>query len=184
MASWRRAGMAALLALAAALPGAAAAQEEAAALERRVKGALLYRFISYVEWPAAAFAGPDAPLVIGVIGNDTLASELQAFTAGRTAEKRSISVRRLRATDPLKDVHLLFIGRAESGQLERIARGRTPTLIVTEWPGALQEGSVINFVLVNDQVRFDISLEAARQRGLKLSSRMLSVANEVRTAAP
>jgi hypothetical protein len=175
---------AALLALGAALADVAGAQEDVTDLERRVKGALLYRFVAYVEWPAASFAGPDSPVVIGVIGNDTLASELQAFTAGRTVEKRPVAVRRLGPKDGVKDVHLLFIGRAESAQLERIARAKTPTLIVTEWPGALQGGAVINFVIVNDQVRFDVSMEAARERGLRLSSRLLSVANEVKSAAP
>jgi hypothetical protein len=181
---WRRACAAALMALAAALPAAAGAQEDATALERRIKGALLYRFLAYVEWPAAAFAAADSPLVIGVLGNDILASELQAFTAGRTAHKRPIAVRRLGPKESPKDVHVLFIGRAEAGQLERIARAKTPTLIVTEWPGALDSGTVINFIIVNDQVRFDISAEAAKQRGLRLSSRLLSVANEVKTAAP
>ena len=184
IAPWRRAFAAALVALGAVLPAAVQSQEDPTALERRVKGALLHRFIAYVEWPAAAFAGPEAPVVIGVLGNDTLVSELQGFTAGRTADKRPIQVRRIGPKEGIKDVHLLFIGRAESGQLERIARVKTPTLIVAEWPGALQEGAVINFVIVNDQVRFDISTDAARQRGLRLSSRLLSVAHEVKTAAP
>jgi hypothetical protein len=184
IASWLRAGAAALLALAAAVPAPVSAQEDAAALERRVKGALLHRFLAYVEWPAATFAGPDSPLVIGILGNDTLAQELQAFAAGRTVNKRPITVRRVGPKDGARDVHLLFIARGEAGQLGRIARGKTPTLIVTEWPGALEEGALINFVIVNDQVRFDISLEAARQRNLQLSSRLLSVANEVKTAAP
>jgi hypothetical protein len=181
---WRRACAAALMALAAALPAAAGAQEDAAALERRVKGALLHRFLAYVEWPAAAFAAADSPLVIGVLGNDILASELQTFTAGRTAQKRPVAVRRLGPKESPKDVHVLFIGRAEAGQLERIARTKAPTLIVAEWPGALEDGAAINFVIINDHVRFDISLEAARQRNLNLSSRLLSVANEVKTAAP
>ncbi|MGH8742310.1 MAG: YfiR family protein, partial [Burkholderiales bacterium] len=149
-----------------------------------VKGALLHRFIAYVEWPESAFAGPDSPLVIGILGNDTLAAELQAFEAGRRADKRPITVRRVRAPDNLKDVHLLFIDGAERQQLERAARAAPFALIVTEWPNALKQGSVINFTLVNDQLRFEISLESARQRNLRLSSRLLSVAHDVRAATP
>src|SRR5688572_7480493 len=184
IAAGRRAFVALLLGLAAALPCAAIAQEDAAVLERRVKGALLYRFIAYVEWPASAFPRPDSPFVIGILGNDALATELQAFTAGRTVEKRSITVRRLRATDNLKDLHMLFVAGSETHQLERIVRGAGATLIVTESPGALQQGSVINFTVVNDQVRFDISLDSARSRNLRLSSRLLSVAHAVRPATP
>ena len=184
IAASRRAVVALLLGLAAALPWAAIAQEDAAVLERRVKGALLYRFIAYVEWPESAFPRPDSPFVIGILGNDALATELQAFTAGRTAEKRPISVRRLRAADSPKDLHMLFIGASETHQLERAVRGAGATLIVTESQGALQQGSVIDFTIVNDQVRFSISLDSARQRNLRLSSRLLSVAQDVRPATP
>jgi hypothetical protein len=180
----RRAFLAALLGLAAALPFAATAQEDASVLERRVKGALLYRFIAYVEWPESAFPKPDSPFIIGILGNDALATELQAFVAGRTAGKRSIAVRRLRASDSLKDLHMLFIGAAEAHQLDRAVRGTGATLIVTESPGALQQGSVIDFTIVNDQVRFNISLDSARSRNLRLSSRLLSVAQDVRPATP
>ncbi len=182
--SSRRAFAALLLGLAIALPLAAAAQEDAAVLERRVKGALLYRFIAYVEWPESAFATPDSPFVIGILGNDALAAELQAFTAGRAAGKRPITVRRLRPSDGVKDLHLLFISASEAQHLERAARGAGSLLIVTESPGALQQGSVINFTIVNDQVRFEISLDSARSRNLRLSSRLLSVAQGVRPATP
>ena len=184
IAASRRAFLALLLGVATALPCAAIAQEDAAVLERRVKGALLYRFIAYVEWPESAFPKPDSPFVIGILGNDALATELQAFTAGRTAGKRPISVRRLRAADSLKDVQMLFISASEAHQLDRAVRGAGPTLIVTESPGALQQGSVIDFTIVNDQVRFNISLDSARQRNLRLSSRLLSVAYDVRPATP
>jgi hypothetical protein len=184
IAAGRRAFLALLLALAAAAPSAATAQEDAAVLERRVKGALLYRVIAYVEWPESAFPRPDSPFVIGILGNDALATELQAFAAGRSVEKRPIAVRRLRASDSLKDVQLLFIAASETHQLERLVRGAGATLIVTESPGALQQGSVINFTIVNDQVRFDISLDSARSRNLRMSSRLLSVAHHVRPATP
>src|SRR5687767_9858517 len=164
IAPWRRACAALLLALAAALPAGAAEQADTAVLERRVKGALLHRFLAYVEWPDTAFARPDSPLVIGILGNEALAAELQAFEAGRLADKRPIVVRRVRATESLKDVHLLFIDSAEMQQVERAARSAPSALIVTDWPGALKQGSVINFVMVGEQVRFDISLESARQR--------------------
>ena len=182
--AWRRALSAALLVFAATFSVAAAAQEDAAVLERRVKGALLHRFIGYVDWPESAFARPDSPLVIGILGNDTLAAELQAFEASRPVEKRPITVRRVRQGESLRDVHVLFIDRSEMQQLERIARSPTPTLVVTEWSGALQQGSVINFTTVNNQLRFDISLESAGQRNLRISSRLLSVANDVRAARP
>jgi len=52
-------------------------------------------------------------------------------------------------------------------------------LIVTETPGALAQGGVVNFVVEDGRVRFDISLDAAERRGLKLSSRLITVARNV-----
>jgi hypothetical protein len=52
-------------------------------------------------------------------------------------------------------------------------------LTVTESDNGLQQGSVINFRLVEDRVRFEVSLPAAEKCGLKLSSRLLSVAYHV-----
>ena len=58
----------ALIALAASLRRAAArcAQATAPSLEASVKAAFLYKFLGFVEWPPAAFARADSPLVIGV----------------------------------------------------------------------------------------------------------------------
>jgi hypothetical protein len=57
-------------------------------------------------------------------------------------------------------------------------------LIVTEWDGALAQGSIINFLIVEGRVRFEIALDAAEKRGLRLSSRLLTVAQSVRTGNP
>jgi len=54
-------------------------------------------------------------------------------------------------------------------------------LIVTESRGALAEGSMINFLVSNARVRFEISLPATTRHGLVLSSRLLAVAQSVIT---
>src|SRR5437762_8045378 len=38
--------------------------------EYDVKAAFLFKFTKFVEWPDAAFAGPDSPFVIGIVGHD------------------------------------------------------------------------------------------------------------------
>jgi hypothetical protein len=55
---------------------------------------------------------------------------------------------------------------------------------VTESADGLRNGSVINFIIVDGQVRFEVSLEAAQRRNLRLSSRLLSVAHTVHTGSP
>jgi hypothetical protein len=162
------------------------AQDDAAALERRVKAAYMIKFASYVEWPEAAFAHPAAPVTIVVFGDDDLAAELSQITAGRAVEGRPLRIRKTRDPDAVADAHILFVGRAETARLSQLVRlTRTrPIVILTDAPGALNQGSVINFMLVEQRVKFEISLEEAERRGLKLSSRLLAVAQTVRKPAP
>jgi uncharacterized protein DUF4154 len=173
---------AALLAWAAAAASwQARAAEDPESLELRVKAAFLYKFAGYVEWPTKAFAGPETPVTIGVIGAEPIATELAQAVTGRTVNDRPVTVKRLKAGESLAGIHILFVGRAENARLDQLAQSARPRSILTvsESDGALARGSVINFVLSDGRVRFEIALDSAEKSGLKLSSRLLAVAQQV-----
>lgn len=166
------------------MPSRALADEADALLERRVKAALLYRFTNYVQWPESSFQKATTPFTIGIAGADTLAAELTAFSAERQVHDRPLVVRRRTSPDAFNNAQIVFIGRDDHPNLAAIVRAAPPNaLIVTESPQGLQHGSVINFIVVEGQVRFEISLQAALERNLHLSSRLLSVAYAVHTGA-
>jgi hypothetical protein len=74
----------------------------------------------------------------------------------------------------------VFLGSRREGRLQDAIDGvKGPVLIVTEQPGALQLGSVLNFSSESGRVRFSASVPSAEARGLKLSSRLLAVAQAV-----
>lgn len=152
----------------------------ARSLERSVKAAFLYKFLGYTEFPAAAFSDPAAPVVIGVVEADDMAAELTRIVAGRTVGTRPIAVRALKDGDPVAGVHLLFLASSATASAARISRAaQQPMLLVTEAGSGLAHGSVINFRIIDQRVRFDVSLEAADRNNVKLSSRLLTVANQV-----
>lgn len=182
--SWRIRARAilALLAGATALSAAdAGAAETEVPLEYRVKAAFLYQIAGYVEWPKKAFPRPDTPVTIGVIGAEPLAEELSRIVPGRTAGNRPIAVRRLKAPASLDGVHVLFVGHERRSQIAGLAaKAREGAiLLVTESEGALAEGGMVNFVVVDGRVRFEVALESVRSSGLALSSRLLAVAQQV-----
>jgi len=162
---------------------AVAVTQEAGRVERSVKAAFLYKFLGYVEFAQADGDGA-APLVIGVQGADAFAAELARVTAGRSVGGRAVDVRALRDGDGLAGVNVLFVGRADgdSAALLRAAQ-REAILTVTEADNGMPSGSVINFVLVDERVRFEVSLAAAEKNRVKLSSRLLSVAYRVHKGA-
>ena len=102
----------------------------------------------------------------------------------RSFNGRPIEVRELREADAAARVHLLFVGGFDQQRVARIVRQASGAmLIVTECDSGLQLGSVINFRIVDERVRFDVSLDAAERNGIKLSSRLLTVANRVQKGA-
>jgi len=150
------------------------------ALERRVKAAFLYKFLGYAEFPPGAFFDGSSPVLIGVVGADDLAAELARAVAGRTVNNRPVVVRVLRDTDVQAPLHLLFVGGADPLRVGRMVRQASAAmLVVTECEDGLRQGSVINFRIIDERVRFDVSLDAAERNGIKLSSRLLTVANRV-----
>jgi hypothetical protein len=150
--------------------------------EDNVKAAYLLKFLNYVEWPAASLGPADAPYVIGVADDDAMMAELQRQAIGRTVNRRPVAVRRLGAGESPAGLHVLFIGahgeRGRLGALLRQVHG-LPVLAVTEADGALEQGSMINFRLVDQRLRFEIALDPVKRSGLELNTRLLSVASAV-----
>lgn len=166
------------------VPAAAQDPEEEvdAPFARRVKSAYLFNFLSYVEWPARAFADSASPLVVGVLGTDEAVAEVKEMVAERLVDGRAVVVRRLRDGDALSGVHLLYVTRPETARTSALAPAAraSATLVVTEAENALDLGSAINFRLVGGRVRFDVALAPIEQAGLRVSSRLLAVAQTVR----
>jgi hypothetical protein len=152
-------------------------------IERRVKAAFLYKFLGYAEFPANAFADAGAPLTIGVVDADDLAADLARIVAGRSAGGRAIVVRRLAEPDIGTPVHMLFVGGIDAGRVGRLVRQANTLLAVTETDNVMPQGSTINFRVVDERVRFDVALDVAERNGIKLSSRLLTVANHVQKGA-
>jgi hypothetical protein len=165
-----------LLALGFAVSCAAAAQPQ----EHEVKAAFLFKFLSFIEWPAQSFARPGAPLVIGVLGADDVHFALQEIVPGRSAQGRPLEVRKLRDGERTVGVHVLFVGRAAAAAALPKLPAQSGLLVVSEADGALEQGAMINFLRVEGRVRFEVAPDAAERRGLRISSRMLAVAQHVK----
>ena len=180
LARWALACVAGLCLQAVLLPARAQSAIPNHRLERKIKAAFLLRFLGYVEFPPHAFGDAGTPLTIGVVGADDLAAELTRMVAARADDQRAIVVRQLRETEGAEPVHLLFVGGRDLEQVGRTVRqAGGALLVVTECENGLPKGSAINFRLVDERVRFDVALDAAERNGVRLSSRLLTVANRV-----
>lgn len=158
---------------------AAAAPAMVESPEYAVKAAFLVKFGSYVEWPANTFATDKTPLVIGIVGGDPLGSTLDSLATGRTIDGRPMEIARSQLIDQMKGEQILFISQSEKEKMAKIAarlEGKK-VLTVAEFD---DPNIIIQFVTENDKVRFDINLDQANRVGLKLSSKLLSVARNIK----
>lgn len=165
--------------VAAALPLEAVAGATARS-ESAIKAAFLFRFTTYVEWPAAAFQ-PGQPLVIGVLDDEAVAADLEQMVGGRSAQGRPVAVRRVSAPARAHGAHVLFIGRRSAAQLREAVAALPdgPMLLVADQEDVHPPGIALNFQREGGRVRFTASPRSADARGLLLGARLLQVAKAV-----
>ena len=147
-----------------------------AVAEPAIKAAFLYKFAGYIEWHAPVRA--DVPFVFATLAADEVAAELARILPGRAVAGRPAVVRAVREGESLEGVQVLFVGRGAADPKAAIrAAQRQGALTVTETD--LEAGAAINFVVADNRVAFEVSLEAAERSGHRISSRMLAVARRV-----
>ncbi len=160
-----------------------AAAQSPRAPEYEVKAAFLYNFAKFVEWPANAFAQPSAPLRICVLGRNPFGASLTSIVQGKSISGRPLESSQMQAPAETRPCHILFISRSDPDALRQALDtiGDLPVLTVSESDDFLRLGGMVNFVLEQDQVRFEVNLRAAERHRLKLSSKLLAVARVVKS---
>jgi hypothetical protein len=146
--------------------------------EYDVKAGMLLNFTRYVKWPNGTFAGPDSPVVIGILGSDPFGDIIDETVEGRTSDGRPVKISRFRSANDVKDCHLLFISYAERRRqrsyLSKLAG--QPVLTVGESEGFLEAGGGINLLIVKDRVKFEVNRRDTLKVGIRVSSRILALA--------
>jgi hypothetical protein len=152
--------------------------ENDGSVEYPVKLAFLYNFTKFVEWPAQSYRDAGAPLVICVVGNDPFSPDLERQLRTRTVEGHGVEVRTLGTTDTLDVCHMVFIPMTANEQAARIVKGLdgTSTLTVGETAGFAASGGIINLMVEGNTIHIEVNLTAADRAGLKISSKLLSIA--------
>jgi len=151
------------------------------ATEHDVEAAYLLNFLKFIQWPASV-AGASNTIGICVLGRDPFGSVLDMLVAGQQIDGRTVMVRRLAGTNDLAGCRVVFIDSSENARLPMAlaALDSLPVLTVSNIPDFISRGGMIQFVLKENRVRFEINVANAERVGLSLSARLLNVALSVR----
>jgi hypothetical protein len=149
--------------------------------EEQVKAVFVFNFSHFVEWPAQSFASPTDPFVIGVLDDSAFADRLDEVVKGEKIEQHALTVRRFRNIAELKDCQILYVDKTQAGQLRQViaALRRGNTLTVSDADKSAEHGVMMQFVTESNRIRLRINVEAAREAGLTISSKLLRPAEIV-----
>lgn len=146
--------------------------------EYQVKAAFLVNFARFVEWPPQSFGGANDPLMLGVYGNGLFGAALEEAVLGQRIDGRPAVIRRTSQLSALRSCHVVFLPASEINHFRELSNslGDLGVLLVGETEGFAESCGVINFIVENERVRFEINPSAAARVHLKISSKLLELA--------
>lgn len=173
-------------ALAVALSTAPVSVAQRQAEEYRLKAAFVFRFPQFIEWPATAVAGRNA-VEFCVVRPDPFGAILPDLLKGEAIDERPLRLRAIAPRDPVDTCHVVVIAgtaasRSRTALLKRVS-GR-PVLTIGDHAEFLSDGGIIVMKVVENRVRFEVSLTNARRSGLEVSSQLLRLAVAVHGGQP
>jgi hypothetical protein len=151
--------------------------------EYQIKAAFLYNFTQFTDWPASTFSATNAPIVIGIVGEDPFGNIMDEVVRGEMVRGHPLVIKRLRADEDLRSCHVLFISRSEKDRLPALLsqlKG-SPVLTVSDINEFAQEGGMVNLLLANNTVKLEINQAKAEEAGLQISAKLLRLARIVKS---
>jgi hypothetical protein len=150
--------------------------------EYQVKAAYLFNFLKFVEWPEDPAAEPHGKWVIGFVGDSPIDAELARIVEGKNVLGRDLQVKKFQAADNLRACNILFISESEKKRLPSIlaALNGSSVLTVADMDDFIGSGGMIQFVVEDARVRVAIDVGATGRARLRVSSKLLALAQTVK----
>ena len=149
---------------------------EDSSVEYKIKAGYLYNFTKFVTWADDI----SETFNLCILGNDPF-GELIGPIEQRSAMGRPIKLFRLNSLSSIKKqlhCHILYVSSSLEGM--PVAKDIDNTLIVGESAEFIAQGGMIGFDNNQGKIKLQINLNAIKQSGLKVSAKLLEVADVVK----
>jgi hypothetical protein len=150
--------------------------------EYQIKAAFIYNFAKFVDWPSLDAAGPDQPIVVGILGEDPFGQNLENVINGKTANGRRLMIKRFSNLQSLAPCHILFVSSSQRNNLQQVfgAVAGSGVLTIGETDTFADTGGIIQLGMLEGRVRLVVNQAAAERAGLKISAKLLGLARVIR----
>ncbi len=138
----------------------------------KYKAMHIYNFTKHVEWPATK-----GDFVVCVLGKTEVLSQLKAITNGKTVNGKPIKVIGVNNVGDIPNCQILYVPTSETSNLKSAIEkvGNAATLIVSNCQGALENGSCINIVEIDEKIKYEVNQKAIENRNLKINPNLLNM---------
>jgi hypothetical protein len=150
--------------------------------EYELKSAVIGNLAKFVEWPSRALSGDKDPFQVCVLGKDPFHGALESALNGKLAMGRPFAILAVADASKTSGCQILFIVSPDRKRLHAILSELRPEGILTvgESEGFAAQGGMVDLILEDGHIRMRINLEAATQAHLKVSSKLLGLAEIVK----
>jgi len=144
----------------------------------KFKATYILNFAKYTEWPAAYKQGD---FVIGVVGDDDLALNLETAAKTKKVNSQTLIVKRFKSVSEVTKCHLLYVAGSTAGEVEPYINKAKEynCLTVTEGKGFIERTSAINFVVVGAAMKYEMNKSLFKQQDLIVSNTLENLATKV-----
>ncbi|WP_459991255.1 YfiR family protein [Methylosoma difficile] len=153
--------------------------EDAKTVEYKIKAAYIYNFTKFITWLDDGL--PEFNLC--VLGVDPFGETIVPIEQ-RTVAERPIRIQRYPSftkffnSGTKAHCHIIFISAAIGNPL--FIKNVENTLVIGDSPNFAEKGGMIGFVKNNNKIKLQINLDAVKRGGLKVSAKLLEVAEIVK----
>jgi len=149
--------------------------------EYELKATFLFNFARFVRWPETAFQSPSDPIIIGIIGDDPFGTYLDRLLENKQIKGHPFLVNRYTEIHEATRCHILFISRNYQNHLRDIFSIllNKSVLTVSEISHFAVQGGMIKLFTRAHKIRFTINYNTVVRANLKMSSRLLRLAQIV-----
>lgn len=138
----------------------------------KAKAMLTLSFIRYIGWSDEAKKGD---FVVGVVKDKDVAKYFVEQSTGKKFGYQDVVVKEFKSVDEIEDCQVLYVASSSNFNknadkiVEKVGKD---TLIVTETEGATNKGSMVNFVIRDDKLKFELCKKNASYAGIQFSAKL------------
>jgi hypothetical protein len=164
----------------------------------QVKAAFIYNFIKFVDWPEEQATDANEPITIGILGSSQFGDAFGKIKDSQIKGKKVV-IKNFKGLGPsqgseqneseeiqnkIKQIgkcNVLFVCASEEEFFKRISQPleKHHVLTISDTRRFLENGGIINFVMEEKKVRFEINMASAKRSKLEIRSKLLRLAKRV-----